>query len=395
MKAPLPQPDADQTAHSDALRSRITDRIREQGGWVPFSEYMNLCLYEPAMGYYVSGSQVLGAAGDFITAPELSPLFGQCVANTLRPVLAARRDLRLLEFGAGSGALAVSVLAALAASDDLPSEYLIIEPSPQLRLRQAERVAALADEAGARVRWLDRLPPEPIAAVVIANEVLDALPADRFEVIADGARPLGVGLDGERFVYLPGSEDEALGNDIAALESRLGRRLPTGYRSEICRLAGAWLGSIADFLSEGFVLLFDYGFGEAEYYHSDRMDGTLSCFYRHRMHDDPFVLPGLQDITASVDFSRVLRAAGDAGLVLQGYSNQMWYLLDSGLDEAVSALEHGTPEFYQTVNAVKTLTLPAEMGERIKAMLLAKSASGDHTAVSLPGFAQRDFRGRL
>jgi SAM-dependent MidA family methyltransferase len=395
MKAPLPQPDADELAHSETLRTRITERIHERGGWLSFSEYMNLCLYEPALGYYVSGSRVLGAAGDFTTAPELSPIFGQCVANTLRPVLAAQPDLRLLEFGAGSGALAASLLPALARTDELPAEYLIIEPSPQLRRRQAERIDPLASELGTSVRWLDTLPSQPIAGVVIANEVLDAFPADRFEITDDGVRPLGVRLAEGGFYYALGAEDEALSTDIGVLETRLERRLPVGYRSEICRVAGAWLGSVADVLSEGFVLLFDYGFGEAEYYHCDRVDGTLSCFYRHRMHDDPFILPGLQDITASVDFSRVLRSAADAGLGLYGYSNQMWYLLDAGIDEAVSGLAHGTPEFYQTVNAVKTLTLPAEMGERIKAMLLTKSGSRDPSTLSFPGFSERDYRDRL
>ena len=375
----LPPPSSAALEVSAELTRVIRAEIRAAGGWLDFSRYMELALYTPGLGYYSAGSAKLGPSGDFVTAPELSGVLGRALARTLRAELAGVAVPVILELGAGSGALAAQLLDALA---DLSPRYLILEPSADLRERQGR---ALARFAG-RVSWLDRLPAQPTAHAVVANEVLDALPVSRFGKWGERIVPLGAVEQGDGFAWGNGPEREDLTTAVGALERALGSALPDGYESEIALQLPAWLASIAAAIDRGCLLLVDYGLVRREYYHPQRSSGTLICHYRHRAHDDPFLYPGLQDLSAWVDFSACADAARAVGLDVAGFTTQAQFLLatltaePSMVDTDAAAL----PER----SALKTLLLPGEMGERFKVLLLRKGAASG----ALPG---RDLRGRL
>jgi len=379
--AALPRPSDEALQVSAALAADIRREIERAGGWLDFARYMELALYAPGQGYYSAGSAKLGAAGDFVTAPELSAAFGGALALTIDAELASLGATTVLELGAGSGALAAQLLDAFV---ELGRDvrYEILEPSADL----AERQRRALDRYGDRVRWLERLPTTPFAGVVIANEVLDALPVARF--IKRGGEPLGLGVvqDGAGFRWGEGRAVPAVAAAVNALEVRLGRALPDGYCSEICLALPAWVRALGASLERGSLLFVDYGLVRTDYYHEQRAGGTLICHYRHRAHDDPFLYPGLQDITAWVDFSACADAAVAAGLDVAGFTTQGQYLLNalialpSGL-----ALRLASP---REQSALKTLVLPGEMGERFKLLLLRKGNTGP----ALPG---RDFRHRL
>jgi len=380
-RAELPAPSAAALEQSAALAARIRAEIDSAGGWLEFARYMDLALYSPGLGYYSAGSTKLGAAGDFVTAPELSSTFGAVLAVSLDSELHALRADTLLELGAGSGALAAQLLAAFAKlGRDV--HYLILEPSADLRQRQQTALRAF----GERVQWLDALPQPPIKGVVIANEVLDALPVALFEKIGGGARARGVVRAGDGFRF---GESRALPDvaaAVAALEVRLGRTLPDGYRSEVCLVLPAWLASLGASVACGSVLLVDYGLVRADHYHEQRTNGTFVCHYRHRVHDDPFLYPGLQDLTAWVDFSACAAAAAAAGFDVAGFTTQGHYLV--GALAALPAVLAPALASPREQSVLKTLVLPGEMGERFKVLLLRKGVEGP----ALPG---RDFRHRL
>ena len=379
--AALPAPSSEAQEVSAALARAIHAEIAAAGGSIDFARFMELALYAPGLGYYSAGSTKLGVAGDFITAPEISAGLGRAFALTIDAELTALRADTVLEVGAGTGVLAAQLLAAFA-SLGRDVHYLILERSADLRARQQEALAGY----GTRVRWLDELPREPIVAVVVANEVLDALPVTRFVKTADGARGLGVSRNGSGFMWSEPRADAGVAATVAALERRLGAVLPNGYRSEFCPALPAWLRSLSASLERGALLFADYGLVRTEYYHEQRAGGTLVCHYRHRAHDDPFVYPGLQDITAWVDFSACAEAAEAAGLVVAGFTTQGHYLLETLAREPqwLAALAASPRE----QSAFKTLVLPGEMGERFKVLLLRKAATGP----ALPG---RDLRHRL
>jgi SAM-dependent MidA family methyltransferase len=384
----LPAPDDAAQAHSARLAGLIAARIRAAGGWLEFSEYMDLALYAPGLGYYSAGAAKFGPAGDFVTAPEISPLFGRCLANACAPWLRSNPGAAVLELGAGSGALAAELLVALERAGTAPVRYLILEVSAELRARQQERLARLPPALAARVQWLDALPPEPLAAIVIANEVADALPVSRFVRGADGIRAEGVSLAGAGFARQDGPAGEALQAAVAAIEADLGGALPEGYRSEWSpRLAG-WIRALAEVLAEGVMLVADYGGTRREVYHPERRDGTLACHYRHRVHADPWVYPGLQDITAWVDFSALAEAARTAGLEVQGYATQAHFLLDTGIgaELAAATATAGAREHVDFSRQARLLLLPGEMGERFKVMALGRPGA------TLAGFGFRDLR---
>lgn len=389
--AALPEPDAAAQAHSARVTARLRREIEAGGGHITFARYMQLALYEPGLGYYSAGSYKFGPAGDFITAPELSPLFSRCVARQCEQVLQACGG-DILEFGAGSGAMARDVLAALEAAGRLPGRYLIVEVSGELRERQRAALTAAVPHLADRVRWLDAPPESGFTGVMLANEVLDAFPVHRFSIGADGrAREDYVTWDGAAFAWRSGPlSDAAVGRALAAMDAAIGlASLGTGYRAEIGLLAGAWINAAARTLSRGLLLIIDYGFPRAEYYHPQRRDGTLMCHYRHRAHADPFLWPGLQDITAHVDFTAVAEAAVAADLAVAGYTNQANFLLATGLEDAVAA-DADPAALLAVAQQIRRLTLPQGMGELFKAMALTRGLD-----VAPRGFRLRDYRGRL
>jgi SAM-dependent MidA family methyltransferase len=381
-RAELPVPGDEALRHSAALVAKIRSEIARAGGWIDFARYMELALYEPGLGYYSAGSQKIGAGGDFVTAPELSRSFGRAVALTLDAELAALGSNDVIELGAGSGALAAQLLDTFAKLGR-EARYWILEPSADLRQRQQR---ALEPFAG-KVAWLDRLPEEmSLEAVVVANEVLDALPVSRFTIEDGEPHALGVVADANTFGLRTARADPVLTAAVRAIERALQRALPDGYRSEVCLTLPAWFAALAAVLKRGSLLFADYGLVRTDYYHEQRAAGTLVCHYRHRAHDDPFVYPGLQDITAWVDFSACADAAAAAGFDVAGFTTQGQYLL--GLLAALPpelAVDLQSP---REQSAMKTLILPGEMGERFKVLLLRKGVSGGE-------LSGKDFRYRL
>lgn len=379
MALPLPSPDAQ--AASDALSDQLRAAIREAGGWLSFARFMELALYAPRLGYYAGGAHKFGAAGDFVTAPELTPLFAQAVAVQVAQGMAGSAP-QVLEAGGGSGRLAADLLLALEARGALPDTYAILEVSGELAARQRDTIAAAAPHLLPRVHWLDRL-PERWRGVVLGNEVLDAMPVQLVRWSDTGPQERGVALaeDG-RFAFTDRPAAGALAAGAARLAGDYG--IAPGYLSEINLAAEAWMGEWGRRLEAGLVLLFDYGFPGREYYHPDRRTGTLMCHYRHHAHPDPFFLPGLQDITAHVDFTAMAEAAFTGGLDVLGYTGQAAFLYNCGLLNALAALPDENARLRAT-GAVHKLTSPAEMGELFKVL-----ACGKGLAEPLVGFARHD-----
>lgn len=377
MPSRLPEPSADERAHSDHLLQLLREQIASHGP-LPFSQYMERCLYAPGLGYYSAGKTKFGAAGDFVTAPELGELFARCVISAVQPVLAMLgNDADFLELGGGSGAFAEAALKALDAGGTLPRQYLILEPSADLRERQRERLRAnLPAELNARVQWLDR-PPEPDwRGVLFANEVIDALPATRFSLRDGEVFEEYVALDGEgRLRRTDRPADALVAAAVRHVERDLGSEFADGYRSEILPQLPYWIQAVAGSLVAGLVLFIDYGYVRREFYLPERDDGTLMAHYRHHAHNDPLYLPGLNDLTASVDFTALAEAGNSAGFGVAAYLPQAQFLIGAGLqdifesEQAKIADEHGR---YRLAQEVKKLMLPDQMGERFQAMLLAR-----------------------
>ncbi|OOG49542.1 SAM-dependent methyltransferase [Rhodanobacter sp. C01] len=377
MRSQLPEPSADERAHSDHLLQLLREQIASHGP-LPFSQYMERCLYAPGLGYYSAGKTKFGAAGDFVTAPELGELFARCVINAVQPVLAMLGDdADFLELGGGSGAFAEVALKALAAGGMLPRQYLILEPSADLRERQRERLRAnLPAELNARVQWLDRPPEQDWRGVLFANEVIDALPATRFAMRAGEVYEEYVALDGEgRLMRVDRPADALVAGAVRHVERDLGSDFSEGYRSEILPQLPYWIQAIAGSLVAGLMLFVDYGYVRREFYLPERDDGTLMAHYRHHAHNDPLYLPGLNDLTASVDFTALAEAGNSAGFGVAAYLPQAQFLIGAGLqdifecEQAKIADEHSR---YRLAQQVKRLMLPDQMGERFQAMLLAR-----------------------
>jgi len=373
---PVPAPDA--TAHSRRVAEHVRAAIRSAGGLIPFSRYMELALYAPGLGYYSAGARKFGIAGDFITAPELSPLFSRCLARQCAEVLTALGGGAILELGAGSGVMAADMLLELQALGHLPEEYLILEVSADLRERQRQTLAAKATALASRVRWLDAV-PEEFLGIILGNEVLDALPVERILKTHRGYEQYCVEEEGEGFAWASRPVGEQLAATLAAFETTLAKPLATGYVTEICLSAAPLVGTLAAALTRGALLLLDYGYPRAAYYHPERSMGTLMCHYRQRAHADPFLYPGLQDITAHVDFTAVAEAATVSGLELAGYTTQAHFLMALG----IAGMAGGD---MRAAQQVKLLTLPEEMGERFKAIGFSKGLEA-----GLSGFALRDL----
>lgn len=390
MMSRLPAPDVDAAEHSARLAALIAGEIAAHGP-LPFAQFMALALYAPGLGYYSAGSRKFGAGGDFVTAPELGPAFAYAVARHLSVAMAGLDDWDLVEPGGGSGVLAADLLLALEALGRLPRRYRLLEISADLRQRQRDTLQARCPHLLARVDWLDGPPDTPWQGALVANEVLDALPATRFAVHEDGLYEQYVDGDAGVFAWRELPAPPVLD---ALLRERLADvlpRLPRPYRSELHPTLAPWLAAMAQALTRGELLFVDYGYPRREFYLPERRDGTLVCHYRHHAHDDPLILPGLQDITAFVDFTALAEAAAACGLDVAGYTSQAQFLIGNGIEDWFAHSQAlPLPERMAAANAVKRLMLPGQMGERFQVMALARGLDGD----ALPGF-QADLRHRL
>jgi SAM-dependent MidA family methyltransferase len=348
----LPRPNAAALAHSATVADRIHVELAANAGWISFAEYMRLALYAPGLGYYQAGAQKFGTAGDFVTAPEISPFYSICLARQIAELLRHSEGDTLLELGAGSGVMALTILQELARLNCLPRRYYILEPSADLRGRQQRLLETAVPELVSRVEWLAALPDEAFTGVIVANEVLDARPA---------------------------------GAELAEFAADLGA-LPDGYRSEVCFAAGGLVNSLAAVLRRGAMLFIDYGLSQRELYTPERASGTLTCHYQHHVHDNPLVLPGIQDITAWVDFTRIAEAALRNDLRVAGYTTQAHFLLAAGITELLAAPATARQQAEWSAQ-VQKLMLPGQMGEAFKVMCLATEGIEAPSA-----FAGRDLR---
>lgn len=368
----LPSPDAASSAHSDRVAEFLRERIRAGGGSVSFAEFMHHALYAPGLGYYVSGNRKFGAAGDFITAPETSPLFGKIVARQCATVLDAVAGGNILELGAGSGALAATVLETLGDTGQLPAEYLVLEVSPELVERQRnafqQRIPGHLD----RVRWVDAVPPG-FDGVILANEVADALPVERFRIKNDGVQQARVAADGNAFALHFETAPDFVVDAVRAIETSIGSTLPDGFVSEVSPGLKRWIGDIAASMNRGLIMLFDYGVPRREYYAGDRHGGWLRCYFRHHVHHDPLILPGIQDLTSWVDFTAIAEAAAGQAMQVAGFVSQADFLIHGGLEEALAGFDELPVQARAELSRqVKLLTLPGEMGEHFKCIGLGR-----------------------
>ena len=388
MSSHLPLPAADARAVSDALLERLYRRIEQEGGCIPFDVFMSAALYEPGLGYYSNGLIPFGAQGDYVTAPESGKLFGRCLARCIASVLEQVEQAVVMELGAGSGVLAVDLLSELEKLDALPQRYYILERSAAMRALQQRRLRRQLPEFTQRVEWLDALPEYPVTGVIFGNEVADALPVKRFRWHNGQVRELGVGRQNEQLAVCECCDDEVEKHvqQLARIGCWQGE-----YRSEFCPTLPAWISSLTDVMGQGLLLLIDYGYGRAEYYHPQRSMGTLMCHYRHHAHDDPFCLPGLQDITAFVDFTAIAEAATAAAMQLEGFTSQARFLVGCGIDRLMSEIDTAnTRQFLQLSNEAKRLMLPGDMGERFKVIGFSRELPQ-----GAKGFDSQDLRSRL
>ena len=374
--------DNDSKLLSRKLKCEILREIRERG-FMSFSRYMELALYHVELGYYRNGSIKFGEAGDFVTAPEISPLFSACLANQCTQVFSMLPQRTIIEFGAGSGVLAGELMLSLSKLGQPVDEYIIIELSAELKQRQQHVIQQKYASWTSKVKWADRM-PEDMTGVVIANEVLDAMPVDVFSMEED-LHECGVVEDRGDLVW---GKRLLIDGALKAAIDNLDLRVDGEYRSEINLFLRPWIKSVSRCLKQGVLLLIDYGFPRHEYYHSQRSQGTVMCHYRHRAFDDPLSYPGIHDITAHVDFTAVAEAASDEGMDVMGFANQAGFLMSCGLQTLLT--RGNTVAEYQQAQQVKYLTLPSEMGELFKVM-----ACGRGISMELLGFRHNDQLHRL
>ena len=376
----LPPPSKEALTHSERLIERLRQEVATHDGWISFARYMELTLYAPGLGYYTAGAHKFSEAGDFITAPELSPLFGRTLAKQTAEIM-TRTSPHILELGAGSGKLATDMLAELEQLDNLPDSYTILEVSADLRARQRTLIQERIPHLMNHIDWLDTL-PNKFDGAIIANEVLDALPVHLVHWRGSKLTERGVAISGNNFIW-----QERPISDAALLEVTQKIQVPDDYVSEICLAACGLINSIAQRLGQGAMLFIDYGFGAREFYHPQRNNGTLMCHYRHHAHDDPFYLPGLQDITSHVNFTDIAEYGIDAGLELLGYTSQAFFLINCGISTLMEDISPENLREYLPLSAqLQKLTSPAEMGELFKVI-----AFGKNMAEPLCGFVQGDM----
>ncbi len=387
----LPPLTDDEAAHSEQVAAHIRALIAGEGGWLPFPQFMDAALYAPGLGYYMAGRVRFGAGGDFITAPEISPLFARCLATQVAEMLELTSGGDLVEFGAGSGALAAGLLEALAAAGVMPRRYRIVEISAPLRALQRERIAKLPG-LGERVEWMDEPPASSWQGVAIANEVLDAMPVDRFRAGRGSCEAIGVVVAGNGFAWQARPAGAALAEAVRHVSDSLSEPLPDRLRIGIAADAARLDPAATAPLKKGALLICDYGLPRSQYYHPSRDGGSLCAFYRHRRVEDVFARIGMQDLTAWVDFTSVAEAADAAGLELAGFATQAHFLASLGIERELAAAVDGagTREALELKQAAATLLLPGEMGERFKVMALAR-----RIGVTFAGFGFRDLSASL
>jgi len=379
----LPAVDAASASHSARVADHIRQQIADAGGQISFAEYMHHALYAPGLGYYSAGATKFGEAGDFVTAPEISPIFAGVLARQCAEVFASLDRPSLLEVGAGSGRLACDLLKKLAELDALPERYVILEVSADLRDRQSALLENEVPDLIGRVSWLDQF-PESLSGVIVANEVIDALPVERFAIRADGISQLCVASEDGTFTIAERAAPESLVTAIKGIEHDLSEPLPEGYVSDVCSAAPAWIADMAESLEKGAAFLFDYGVTRREYYAHDRSGGWLRCHFRHHAHNNALILPGVQDLTAWVDFSAVAAAAVDSGLEVTGYVTQAQFLIGGGLDDELAGFGDLPIDAQLKLSGqVKLLTLPGEMGENFKCIGLSRGSVPQPTAFRL------------
>lgn len=361
----------------------IGKQIAAAGGSISFAEFMQHALYAPGLGYYAAGATKFGEAGDFITAPEVSSVFGGVVARQCAEIFGQIGGGEILEYGAGSGKLALDVLTALQALDALPTAYNILEVSADLRERQEALIRERLPDLMGLVTWMDA-PPAAMRGVVLANEVMDALPVERFVRREAGVMQQRVVVGEQGFEFTESAAPTRLADAVAVLDGGNGIAFPDGFVSEVCLAVPGWIGDMSSVLGEGVAFLFDYGVSRREYYAVERSDGWLRCHFRHHAHNDPLVLPGIQDLTTWIDFTAVAEAAVAAGFDISGYSAQAQFLVGGGLDlEMQDFAELPLEEQVELSRQVKTLTLPGEMGEHFKCLALQKGEIAAPSGFSL------------
>jgi len=381
----LPDPPDQLKRLSETLSGIIRDEIRDRGE-IPFSRFMEMALYQPGLGYYSAGLHKLGAEGDFVTSPELGSLFAACLARQIEQVAQQTGEYDILEIGAGSGHLAADILQSLPA-EKLPRRYMILDRSADLKQVQREHLTTKLPELSKRVEWLDQPPIDPWRGILLANEVIDALAVERFRVADSAVEQLCVGEAGNGFQWVSRPAPGELADAVAAL----GTEFPAAYRSEINLQLLPWLKAMTASLQQGLALFIDYGYPRHEYYLDQRNDGTLICHYRHRAHDDVFFWPGLQDITAFVDFTLLAEASDHSGMQVEGYTSQAMFLLGCGLDQVLSAQTKLSEDGGLALNTqARQLTLPGMMGERFQVMGLGRGLEFEPQ-----GFSMLDLRHRL
>ncbi len=382
----LPAPHPTAQIESEKLTQLIREEIAAKGA-MPFARFMELALYAPGLGYYSAGMHKLGRNGDFVTAPEVSPLFAKCIARQCLQVLTELGNGDILEFGAGSGIFAKDLLLELEALGALPTHYFILEVSADLRQRQYELLKTACPHLLSRILWLDKLPDLPINGIIFANEVLDAMPVHCFKFLENEMKERRVVWENNQFVWRDESPTPELQQYLDTIFE--GYSLGLNYQSEASLIQPAWIATVATILNKGLLLLIDYGYGRQEYYHHERCHGTLTCFYQHHQHADPLILVGLQDMTAHVDFTHIAESAANAGLTMAGFTTQTAFLLATGLLDIANA-SLSEVEKYKQNQQIKILTMPSQMGEVVKVMGLVKNIGKQ-----LIGFSLRDRRGDL
>lgn len=386
----LPALSEAESAHSQALRSRIRREIEACEGWISFARFMEMALYEPGLGYYSAGSAKFGAVGDFVTAPEISALFSRCLASQCADVLTALGGGDIVELGAGSGIMAADMLNELEALGSLPRRYLILEVSADLRQRQLATLLERARRHFDRVAWLEQL-PDPLTGLIVANEIIDAIPVERFRIHDGKVSALGVRWQEGRLAWSESAARRELSLRVRSIEREVGEKFPEGYTSEINLRLEPWIASLAERLTAGVMLFIDYGLPRRQYYRPERSEGTLLCHFRQRFHDDPFMHVGLQDIGAWVDFTAVAEAGVSAGLKLAGFATQAHFLMGAGIERYLAAMTHAeVAERVSIARQAMLLTLPAEMGERFKVLALTRDFEQP-----LTGFSIRDLAASL
>jgi len=389
----LPEPTQELKSVSEELASVIREKIARDGP-IPFSEYMEMALYEPALGYYSAGLQKFGEGGDFVTAPQLGDVFARCLAKQIEQIANEIEPFEIIEAGAGTGILAAEVLQALPKSHT-PFRYRILERSAHLRQVQKETLQREVPQWMDRISWLNQPPEDDWQGIFLANEVLDALTVERFCIDVDDIKQLSVTTNPDGFAWHKNPCPQPMLDQIHACMNGLEQQPSIGFRSEINTAMPAWLQAVTERMQKGIALFVDYGYNRHDYYTPTRRDGTLICHYQQRAFDDPFLWPGLVDISSSVDFTALAEAADHCNLEVSGYTTQAMFLLASGVDEVLADYESMTErQRLKMNNQIRRLTLPGEMGERFQVMALSRGLDEEFSE-NLRGFSLSDLRHRL